>query len=138
MDSSFPVESHMHRLLLVVVEGSWLHCSVQCEAMLETPMTYSLFEFARESADDIVTLPDPAETERVSSTVQTATTTQSPPPKRKEALSKQAKRRLAGRTSESRPLLTHLFPPCIAPLLCLQTHRVSFHVAGTGWMSLNM
>lgn len=85
----------------MVVEGSPLPCFVQCEAMLETPMTYSLFEFARESADDIVTLPDPtAETERVSSTVQTVTTTQSPPPKRKEALSKQAKRRLAGRTSE--------------------------------------
>lgn len=100
MDSSSPL-SHTCTGWMVV-EGSWLPCSVQCEAMLETPMTYSLFEFAKESADDIVALPDPTETERVSSTVQTATTTtQSPPPKRKEALSKHAKRRLAGRTSES-------------------------------------
>lgn len=62
-------------------------------------MTYSLLEFAKESADDIVTLPDPDEAECIGSTVQTTTT--QPPPKKKEVLTKQAKRRLAERTSES-------------------------------------
>lgn len=62
--------------------------------MLDTPMTYSLLEFAKESAEDIVVLPDQVEAERPAHTTQ-------PTQKRKEVLSKQAKRKLASRTSES-------------------------------------
>ena len=62
-------------------------------------MTYSLLEFAKESVEDIVVLPEQADLETVRPALTTEPATQ--PPQKKEVLSKQAKRKLAGRTSES-------------------------------------
>lgn len=75
-------------------------------------MTYSLLEFAKESAEDMVTLPDQAETECLANTTKAAT---QPPPKRKEVLTKQAKRKLAGRTSKP---LTACPPTPVLPHEC--------------------
>lgn len=60
----------------------------QAEAMLGSPMTYSLFEFIRESAEDLVVVDEKPSEDFV----------QTKKKEKKLMLSKQAKRRLADRT----------------------------------------
>ena len=61
--------------------------------MIGSPMTYSLFEFVRESAEELVTVEETPPHDGNSG--------QSKKKEKKEVLSKQAKRKLADRTGRS-------------------------------------
>ena len=65
--------------------------------MLDTPLTYSLFEYARSSADEIVLLPAAESSETSQKIPSVAMVTKKKEPK--EHFSKQTKRKMADRTS---------------------------------------